>query len=110
MQYELRVMSFDGDYITDTEGSLEDCQLASENMGSKWYFYPWHVITTPKGTIKECYGGLVSTKNGICLLGSMFNGRKFKTLQDTFYRASVLAEGLELDTLDYENFIFHNIK
>lgn len=46
-KYNLIVMSFDGDYQTELkESSFDECLNASENMGSKWIFYPYHFIVT----------------------------------------------------------------
>ena len=50
-EYTLIVMSFDGEYRRDFRGSLEDCELASANMGSKWYFYPFHFIVDEEDTV-----------------------------------------------------------
>lgn len=38
----------DGEHVTDQhEKPYNECVYASQEMGSKWYFYPFHVITTP---------------------------------------------------------------
>lgn len=43
--YMLLLLAPDGDWITDAHNStLEDVQHASENMGSRWIFYPCHFI------------------------------------------------------------------
>ena len=104
--YELRCMSFDGEYVTDHKGTLEECQNASTDMGSKWFFYPWHVITTSKGFIKEACGCLYNMSTHEPILGEMFNGRYFKTMQDRFRKVSKDFEDQELDMESFESFVF----
>ena len=44
-------MSFDGSYVTEGR-DFESVQAAwnrSEDMGSRWYFYPFHFVTTESG-------------------------------------------------------------
>jgi hypothetical protein len=55
---KLICMSFDGDYVTEgTFDSTEDAWERSNDMGSRWFFYPFHFVTTESGkTIKDaCY-------------------------------------------------------
>jgi len=43
--YMLLLLSPDGDWTTDAHNStLDEAQQASENMGSRWIFYPCHFI------------------------------------------------------------------
>lgn len=56
MKYQLICMSFDGDY--QVEGNdFESVQAAwdrSSDMGSRWYFYPFHFVMTESGkTVKD---------------------------------------------------------
>lgn len=51
---KLICMSFDGDFVTEGEfNSIADAWEHSEDIGSRWYFYPFHFVTTESGkTIK----------------------------------------------------------
>ena len=83
--YELRCMSFDGEYVTDLKGNITDCRNASYDMGSKWIFYPWHVIVTESNMIHEAYGNLYILQTEKSFIETMFNGRKFDT-----YRKAII--------------------
>ena len=51
---KLICMSFDGDYVTEGQfKSVDEAWERSEDMGSRWYFYPFHFVTTESGkTVK----------------------------------------------------------
>lgn len=54
--YRLICMSFDGEYQTErpTFKTIEDAWEYSNDLGSKWYFYPFHFVTSESGkTIKD---------------------------------------------------------
>jgi hypothetical protein len=56
MKYKLICMSFDGDYIEERPffDSIEDAWNYSNNLGSKWFFYPYHFVVTESGkTIRD---------------------------------------------------------
>jgi hypothetical protein len=41
----LLLVSPDGDWVTDAHNlTFDEAQQASENMGSRWFFYPCHFI------------------------------------------------------------------
>jgi hypothetical protein len=51
-KYRLICMSFDGDYVNgsrDTFESIADAWEESNDMGSRWYFYPFHFVVTESG-------------------------------------------------------------
>ena len=52
---KLICMTFDGDYVTEGEfASVEDAWERADDMGSRWYFYPFHFVTTESGkTVKD---------------------------------------------------------
>jgi len=107
--YQLICMSFDGEYVKDHKGTLEECRNASDDMGSKWYFYPWHLIITEKYYIKEMYGCFCNIKDSEPILNKMFSGRKLETIQKIFSKAS--NNQLELENADvhtFENYIINN--
>jgi hypothetical protein len=59
-KYQLIVMGFDGEYMREYHDfdSVDDAWEYSNNMGSKWYFYPFHFVVSGSGlTIIDCgYG------------------------------------------------------
>ena len=46
MAYKLVCLSLDGEKVTEGKFStVSDAQHRSEFMGSRWYFYPIHIVT-----------------------------------------------------------------
>lgn len=47
-KYRLICMSFDGDYQQERPvfDSIEDAWEYSNDLGSKWFFYPFHFVVT----------------------------------------------------------------
>jgi len=47
MKYKLVCMSFNGDYIVERPvfNTVDDAWNYSNDLGSKWFFYPFHFIT-----------------------------------------------------------------
>ena len=46
MSYKLVCLALDGEKVTEGEfPTVSDAQKRSEFMGSRWYFYPIHVVT-----------------------------------------------------------------
>jgi hypothetical protein len=46
-QYRAIVIAPDGDWATDfRQQSIEDVEESLRNMGSRWYFYPFHGVIT----------------------------------------------------------------
>jgi len=45
--YKIICMSFDGDYQTEKPefDTIEEAWEYSNDLGSKWYFYPFHFVT-----------------------------------------------------------------
>jgi hypothetical protein len=55
-KYKLAVMAFDGDIQIERPefNTIAETWDYSNDMGSKWYFYPFHFVVTASGkTIKE---------------------------------------------------------
>jgi hypothetical protein len=93
--YKLICMSFDGEYVTEAKNS--DVQALwdhSNNMGSKWFFYPFHFVCTDK-TIKESYFPV-----------EWLQGKKIKTVKGLFSKLNneLLQQGLDCDP---EEFLFN---
>jgi len=57
-KYNLIVMSFDGEYQEERPEfeSIDKAWDYSNDLGSKWYFYPFHFVITNK-TIVNAPGG-----------------------------------------------------
>lgn len=53
MTYKLIVMSFDGDYKTEREEfeNVDDAWSYAGDLGSKWYFYPFHFVVDQAGEV-----------------------------------------------------------
>jgi len=70
--YNLVCIAPDGDHVTDQRDKAFDvCIKASEEMGSKWYFYPFHVVTTQSNmTVADAFGDM-----------EPFIGKRLKTLK-----------------------------
>jgi hypothetical protein len=92
--YQLICMSFDGEFVSDFKGSLEDCREASAEMGSKWYFYPFHFILTESGKTVADAGDMLEC----------FIGKRFKTVVKKFEELYNRLES-DGDTVDCDGFI-----
>jgi hypothetical protein len=59
-------MSFNGDYVTEgTFNSIQEAWERSEDMGSRWYFYPFHFVTTESGKTVRATPELLEHLNGV---------------------------------------------
>jgi hypothetical protein len=103
-EYQLICMSFDGEYVRDHKGSIEECRNASADMGSKWYFYPWHLVVTKGLYVKEMYGCFVNTKTGEPLLNKMFKGRKLSTVQSIFRQIDRWCKANDITGMNSEEY------
>jgi len=47
-QYALRCLAPDGEHVTESQDfrTTDDAWERSEDMGSRWVFYPVHIVTT----------------------------------------------------------------
>lgn len=91
--YSLICMSFEGDYIVERPefDTIEKAWKHSEDIGSRWFFYPFHfVVTSSLKTIADSFDGFSEVK-----------GRKLKTVVDMFNKLSIDREGESLDCDDW---------
>lgn len=53
MTYQLTVMSFDGDWKEEPEQfeNTDDAWSYAGDMGSKWFFYPFHFVVDQAGEV-----------------------------------------------------------
>ena len=89
-------MSFDGDYITEARDvlSVDAAWEHAENMGPRWFFYPFHFVLTGSGkSIKAAAYGL-----------EQFVGRRLDKVVAEFKDA---AEEMTKETVDQEQFIYY---
>lgn len=94
--YNLICMSFDGDYVTERRG-FETVQKAwehAEDMGSRWFFYPFCFVTTASGLT------VVDTPE----LLEQFKGRRITTVREIF---STLTKLPEMRDADIEEFTLY---
>jgi len=65
--YKLICMSFDGDYQTERPAfdTIQEAWEYSEDLGSKWYFYPFHFVTTESAKTVRATPELMEHLNGV---------------------------------------------
>jgi hypothetical protein len=92
MSYKLIVMGFDGQYQTEGEfNSVSEAWDRSNDMGSRWYFYPWHFVLSESGkTIASAPDML-----------QRFKGKKLSTVIPRF---SALSKMIELENADVDTY------
>ena len=103
-KYELVCMSFDGEYITDSKHeTIEEACNASGNIGSKWFFYPFHFILSGSKII-DTGCGLVRMSDKKPFMELMFKGRKITTAVRAFNSLFIelQEEGDSSDCCDFE--------
>ena len=92
MRVQLICMTFDGEYVH--EGDFDSVNAAwehSNNMGSRWYFYPFCFVLTKSGkTIKDAPEGL-----------QHFIGKRIESVRRAFKR---LVEKPEMANVSTEEF------
>lgn len=75
--YKLICMSFDGEYQTECQEfkSVDEAGAYSNELGSRWFFYPFHFIVTKSGkTIVEAPELLGKLKNKrVSTVAKLFN-------------------------------------
>lgn len=94
--FKLMCMSFDGEYKIErpTFETVERALDYSNDLGSKWFFFPFHFVVTATG---------LTVKDAPDLL-QQFCNRRVKTVQREFKIASELPE---LAGVDEETFMLY---
>jgi hypothetical protein len=102
-KYQLICMSFEGDYIIEHDHfnpdgfeSVKDAWEHAEDMGSKWFFYPFYFVTSESGKT------IIDSPE----LLERFNRCKVKTVSKIFKDASLLSDN---QGVDCETFIFNSL-
>lgn len=90
-KYKLICMSFDGDYQTETPprydgraafDTIPETWEFSNDMGSRWFFYPFHFVVTASGrTIADPPWGL-----------EFYKGKRVKTVAREFAELAAQEE------------------
>jgi hypothetical protein len=91
-QVKLICMSFDGDYVTEGSfSSIDEAWNRSNDMGSRWFFYPFHFVTTASGkTIKSAPEGM-----------QHLIGLRVKAVKQHFAQVAKTPEAQNLDAEAY---------
>lgn len=103
--YNLYVVAPDGANIKDSEHpNIESAQNESANLGSKWFFYPFHIITSGSKIIETggSFYGKSETGKMVCLLSEKYKGRRLQTLLNDFKKAASLpdADGVNMEEFE----------
>lgn len=94
-------MAFDGDYVTEGRGfdSVEAAWERADDMGSRWYFYPYCFVTTDSGqTIKAAVYPL-----------DCFEGKRVSTVVKTFEKVAAAPEAQNMDVDAFAAYVYHSI-
>lgn len=96
--YKLVCMSFDGEYVTErpTFKTLQEVADYDNDMGSRWYFYPFHFPVTESGkTIADSFFPVEFLK-----------GKRVKSVSKMFAEEFHRADDLVLD-VDIDLFLMN---
>ena len=94
MKYQLLVMGFDGEYkIEGLFPSISEAWDRSNDMGSRWYFYPWHFVVTESGKT------IVDSPDML----HCFNGKRLATVIKQF---STMSKQIKMENADIEQYTF----
>lgn len=89
-RYNVICMSFDGEFKRERPmfDDIEKAWEYSSNLGSKWYFYPFHFVATEK-TIIDSPEPL-----------EWIRGKRIKTIQKIFNQHSQkdITQGMDVET------------
>lgn len=90
---KLICMTFDGDYVTEADGfkTVRDAWEHAEDMGSRWYFYPFSFVTTESGKTIVAAPDLLER----------FEGRRLKTVRREFASVAALPEAQNADAEEF---------
>lgn len=97
--YQVICMSFDGEYQTERPEfeSIDDAWEYSNDLGSKWYFYPFHFVIK-NATIKDTPVHL-----------EYFKDKRIITVKRLFKRLSIRSDLIGCDHDEYLNAIISEV-
>ena len=95
-KYNVICMSFDGEYQRERfdADSVDDAWNYADDLGSKWYFYPFYFVTT-----ESC-----KTVKGAVYPLTCFVGKRVNTVSKIFEKLSAMPEA---QNLDVESFAYY---
>lgn len=103
--FNLHCVSFDGSHVKNSEHeTIQEAQNESANMGSRWYFYPFHVIVKGK-TIADTGGSIyrgITTANPVCCLSEKYKGKRFETFLKDIKKLSQKEDMQNADADEFE--------
>ena len=89
---KLICMGFDGEYKTEKQfKTVQECWNHSDDMGSRWYFYPFHFVVTDSG--KTVIDSPYRLEN--------FNRKRVETVCKIFKNLSTLPEFANADAEEF---------
>lgn len=93
-KYKLICMSFDGEYQTERPefDTVEDAWDYSNNLGSKWYFYPFNFVILNKT--------IIDTPDNL----NRFKNKRIKTTARVFKK---LSDNPLMGNADINDFIYN---
>ena len=111
MDYQLICMSFDGEYVKDYKGSFEGCNNTSNDIGSKWFFYPFHFIIDENKMIESADSSLFNMKTRKPILNELFKYSKLNKVIEVFKKINqhCINNDLECDCDQFEILIIDEI-
>ena len=90
-KYKLICMAPDGESVTNSEHeSIESAQNESGNMGSRWFFYPFHFVVKNETIVSA--GGQFVNKDGTLFMEKIFKRKRIRTAKKAFRRAQKYCE------------------
>ena len=88
--YNLMLVSFDGAKVIErVSGTIDECWDHCNDLGSKWYFYPFSFVVSEKTIIDTCENL------------EHFKGLRIKTVLKRFATVFESTKDLELDAEQY---------
>lgn len=90
--YNLMVVSFDGQtQLERVNGNVDDCWEHSNDMGSRWYYYPFHFVVSEKTVI--------DTPEGL----EHYKGKRIETLLREFKKAydKSIGDNVQVDCFEF---------
>lgn len=89
---KLICMNFRGEYQNEKSfDTIEECWEHSNDIGSRWFFYPFHFVVSDSGK---------TIIDGPHLLEKL-NRKRVKTVQEIFKNVADLPESQNLDSEDF---------
>lgn len=97
-KFEIIMIAIDGGSVKDSNHeTIEAANEAINDMGSKWFFYPFASIVRGQ-TVKQLYGALYNRATGENILNKLLSGKRLKTVKKLFMDTALIGD----DPMDVE--------